>query len=63
MVRVSGRERGGVVYAVAESDAFLAVEIVRLKVGEQGEHVEDLGRVTDELIAALQLAAGEFKQV
>jgi hypothetical protein len=62
MVRVTGVAET-VLYAVAEPDAFLAMEIVRTKVIQEGEHMEDMGRVTEGLIAALQLRPGEFKRV
>jgi hypothetical protein len=50
-------------YVVAEPDAHLAMEIIRAKVTDDGEHVEDMGRVTEDLIAALNLRSGEFKRV
>jgi hypothetical protein len=62
LIRVSGTA-DAVMYAVAEPDAHVASEIIRSKVCKQGEFVEDLGRVTGELLAALQLKAGEYKQV
>jgi hypothetical protein len=43
MIRVSGKEAGTVMYAVAEPDSFLAMEIIRMKVAKNGEFVEDLG--------------------
>ncbi len=64
MVRVSGTQRAdAVMYAVAEPDPFLALEIVRAQIAKEGQYVEDLGRVEDELISALKLAPGEFKQI
>ena len=62
MVRVTGLA-ATVQYVVAEPDAHLAMEIIRAKVVQDGEHVEDMGRVTEELITALGLRPGEFKRV
>jgi hypothetical protein len=62
MVRVTGI-RETALYAVAEPDLDLALKIVQAKVVSDGEHLEDLGRVTGELIAALKLRPGELKKV
>jgi acylphosphatase len=50
----------GEVYVVAEFDAARAVELIRAKLAGPGDEIEDLGRVTDVLLTALNLKEGEF---
>jgi len=47
-------------YIVAISDAVEAIELVRNKVGEPGDDIEDLGRVSGPLVRALHLLDGDF---
>jgi hypothetical protein len=58
-----GTHRGdphAVVYVVAESDAEKATEIVRNGEAKAGHEIEDLGRVSAELLVALNLKDGEY---
>jgi hypothetical protein len=63
LIRIGGRSGDATVFAVAEPDGALAVEIIRKEVTIETEYVEDLGRVSDDLIKALDLKPGEFKKV
>jgi hypothetical protein len=47
-------------YIVAEPDAAKAVDRIRTKVAGPADAVEDLGRVSEALLAALQVAPGDF---
>lgn len=56
-------DRSPILYIVAVSKADQAVEIIRSKAADNGDEVEDLGRVTGFLVQAFNLAAGEFIRV
>jgi hypothetical protein len=62
MIRVGGK-KDAVLYAVAESRAVVAEEVIRSKIARGGEFVEDMGPVEDHLLSLLHLASGEFKRV
>jgi hypothetical protein len=47
-------------YIVAEPDAAKAVARIRTKVAGPADAVEDIGRVSEALLAALQVAPGDF---
>jgi hypothetical protein len=48
------------VYVVAEAEPAKAVEVLRLGIVRPLDEYEDLGRVTDHLLAALNLEPGQF---
>jgi hypothetical protein len=48
----------GIAYIVAVTDAAEAMELVRVKVAGTSDTIEDCGRVSDELLKALQLSPG-----
>jgi hypothetical protein len=50
-------------YIVAVADADQAVQIIRNKTADRTDDVEDLGRVSQALVRALKLAAGEFTRI
>ncbi|MGB6285171.1 MAG: hypothetical protein WBG18_12265 [Xanthobacteraceae bacterium] len=50
-------------YIVAVADADQAVQIIRSKIADLTDDVEDLGRVSRALVRALKLAAGEFTRI
>jgi hypothetical protein len=52
--------RKAVAYIVALSDATQAIELIRSKVGAPDDTVEDMGRVSEELLKALRLRPGGF---
>lgn len=56
-------DRSPILYIVAVSKADQAVEIIRSKVADNGDEVEDLGRVAGFLVQAFNLAPGEFIRV
>jgi hypothetical protein len=62
MIRVRSRrgDPGAVVYVVAEAEPTKAIEILRLGIVRPLDEFEDLGRVTDQLLAALNLEPGQF---
>ena len=47
-------------YIVAIADAAKAIEVIRAKAAAPSDEIEDLGRVSDTLLLALKLAAGQF---
>jgi hypothetical protein len=49
-----------IAYIVALSDPADAIELIRGKVADPGHKVEDIGRVSEELIKTLQLDPGDF---
>jgi hypothetical protein len=49
-----------VAYIVALSDPEDAIELIRSKVGNPGDKVEDIGRVSDALVKALKIEPGGF---
>ena len=56
-------DRNPILYIVAVSKADQAVEIIRSKDADNGDAVEDLGRVAGFLVQAFNLAPGEFVRV
>jgi hypothetical protein len=54
------RRSRAVVYVVAEAEPTKAIEILRLGIVRPLDEFEDLGRVTDQLLAALNLEPGQF---
>lgn len=50
----------GTAYLVAESDKAKAIALIAAKLPNAGEAIEDLGRVSDNLIKALSVEPGEF---
>jgi hypothetical protein len=54
--------RDAVAFVVAIADKEKAIALIRDK-AEPGVEVEDLGRVSEALIAALALGAGEFVSI
>ena len=50
-------------YIVAVADADQAVQIIRNKTADRTDDVEDLGRVSQALVRALKLAAGELTRI
>jgi hypothetical protein len=63
IVRVSPSETEGyMTYVVAEEVAAKAVAMIRTLVGST-PRVETIGRASPELLCALGLSAGEFKNV
>jgi integrase len=62
LIRVSKHQgdQSAIAYIVAASDSVLAMDLIRAKVAGPDDHVEDLGRVSDALLSALQLRSGEF---
>jgi hypothetical protein len=62
LIRVS-KYRGdkkGVAYIVAVADPTEAAELIRQKIANAGDEIEDLGRVSDALLLALNLQPGGF---
>ena len=47
-------------YIVAIDDAAEAIDLIKQKVAEPGDDIEDLGLVTDGLLQTLNLPAGSF---
>ena len=61
MVRVGGRsEASAVVYVVAEADSVQALRIVKTKLERFDGEIEDLGRVSGDLVRALGLNPGQL---
>jgi hypothetical protein len=50
-------------YIVAVADADRTVQIIRSKIADLTDDVEDLGRVSQALVRALKLASGEFARI
>jgi hypothetical protein len=59
LIRVGNRREGaGAVYVVAEADPVKAMDVIRHNVAGPNVELEDLGRVTDQLLNALALGEG-----
>jgi hypothetical protein len=56
-------DQNAMFYLVAVADADQAVQIIRSKIADLTEDVEDLGRVSPALVRALNLASGEFTRI
>jgi hypothetical protein len=50
------------IYVVAEPDHSKAISLLRSRLGENYDEYEDLGRVSADLLAVLNLAPGEYKR-
>jgi hypothetical protein len=50
-------------YIVAIQESAKAVDLIRNKVAASNEVVEDLGRVSDELLDTLRVESGKFMRV
>ncbi len=62
LIRVS-KYRGdpeGKAYLVAVSDKVQAMQLIASQAASAADEIEDLGRVSDALLAAMSLAPGEF---
>ena len=59
----SGGDRSSTLYIVAVSKMDQAVEIIRSKAADDGDEVEDLGRVAGSVVQGFNLAPGEFIRV
>jgi hypothetical protein len=62
LIRVSKHQGdpSAIAYIVAVADSALAVDLIRANIAGPHDHVEELGRVSDELLCALRLGPGEF---
>jgi len=61
MVRVGRRsDVDAVIYVVAEADSAQALRIVKTKLERFDAEVEDLGRVSSDLVRTLQLNPGDI---
>jgi hypothetical protein len=49
-----------IIYVVAEANGTAAIEVLKKALEHVGGEYEDLGRVNDSLIDALNLKAGQF---
>ena len=50
-------------YVVAVSDKATALSLIREKIGQPGDDIEDLGNVSEQLLMALSLAPGNFARI
>ena len=58
--QIPGRSGSGLTYLVAAPEGDDAIKLVQNKLGLVGHTVEDLGRVSEALLQALKLSAGEI---
>ena len=56
-------DQNAMFYIVAVADADQAVQIIRSKIADLTDDVEDLGRVSQALVRALKSTAGEFTRI
>jgi hypothetical protein len=66
LIRVTSGEAAppkSIAFIVAEPDKAKALAIILESVAKPGDDVQDIGRVSEPLIAALALAPGEFSPV
>jgi hypothetical protein len=63
LIRVRNGDLRPATYIVAVLEADKAVELIRSSIGSQGDEITDLGRVSDELLKALAIAAGDFRSI
>ncbi len=65
LIRVSKRrgDPNAVAYVVAVPDPAKAIDLIRNEVGTLDDEVDDLGRVSDALLNALNLASGKFRRL
>jgi hypothetical protein len=59
-VRKHRGDSGTVAYIVALPDSAQAIELIRAKIAAPDDTVEDLGRVSDQLLIAMKLQPGDF---
>jgi hypothetical protein len=57
---VAGAEPREQVYVVAEQDSAVAITIIRQRIAGAADHVEAVGRASEQLLRALGLAPGQF---
>ena len=50
-------------YVVAVSDKATALSLVREKIGQPDDDIEDLGNVSEQLLTALSVAPGSFARI
>jgi hypothetical protein len=62
LIRVSkfAGDSRAVAYIVAEPETARAIDIIRTKVANPEDVIEDLGRVSDALLVAMKLQPGDF---
>ena len=64
LIRVSKRgDKPAVSYIVNETDKATAMEIVRNSIGSWEDDIQDLGRVSEELLKAMSVEPGKFVPV
>jgi hypothetical protein len=65
LIRASKRDGDvkAIAYVVALSDKAAAIALIRRKVADPEDNVEDLGRVSAALISALAVPAGGFIRI
>ncbi len=66
LIRLTGGEAAptkSAAYIVAESDKAKALAIILESVAKPGDDIQDIGKVSEQLVAALALASGEFSTV
>jgi hypothetical protein len=64
LIRVSkSGDKPAASYIVNETDQAAAIEIVRKAVCSPGDDIQDLGRVSEELLKAMCVAPGKFVSV
>jgi len=51
-----------IAYIVALSNPVDAIELIRSEVANPGDRVEDMGRVSEELVKVLNIKPGDFKR-
>ncbi len=62
LIRVSkfAGDLSAVAYVVAEPETARAIDIIRAKVANPEDLIEDLGRVSEALLIAMKLQHGDF---
>jgi hypothetical protein len=64
LVSKQGTDQQSVAYIVAEEDSEKAVDLVRSKIAQPDDEVMSLAaRISDELLSALSLSAGEIRGI
>ena len=59
-IRTHRRDADATIYVVAEAEVDKAIAILQRAVSQPNSEYEDLGRVSDTLLAALSLQSGQF---
>ena len=49
-------------YVVAEPDALKAIRLLKMRLPDDQNEFEDVGRVSEDLLSALSLLPGQFRQ-